>query len=112
MSSTDDPSDTPHEHHHSLIERLRGTGVGMEDPNIIGDAGPTDVAPGADPPLAPLTEELPPEEETPSERMLPSDSEDSETSVEAWETGDVTNAAENLVEVSEVDDGPAAEVID
>ncbi len=74
MSPTDVPSDTPHEHH-SLIERLRGTGVGMEDPNIIGDAGPTDVAPGEDPPLPPLTEPLPPEEETPSERLLPSDEE-------------------------------------
>jgi len=46
----------------SLIDRLRGTGVGVEDPNIIGDAGPTDVAPGGDPPLPPLDEELPPEE--------------------------------------------------
>ncbi|MEA2931892.1 MAG: hypothetical protein QOI56_677 [Actinomycetota bacterium] len=33
----------------SLIDRLRGTGVGVEDPNIVGDVGPTDVAPGADP---------------------------------------------------------------
>lgn len=33
----------------SLVDRLRGTGVGVEDPNIIGDAGPTDVAPGRDP---------------------------------------------------------------
>ncbi|MDQ1394408.1 MAG: hypothetical protein QOF30_3385 [Acidimicrobiaceae bacterium] len=47
----------------------------MEDPNIIGDAGPTDVAPGEDPPLPPLTEQLPPEEETASERLLPSDEE-------------------------------------
>jgi hypothetical protein len=32
----------------SLIERLRETGVGVEDPNIVGDAGPVDVAPGSD----------------------------------------------------------------
>ena len=33
----------------TIIERMRGTGVGTEDPNIIGDAGPTDVPPGRDP---------------------------------------------------------------
>ncbi|HYH51279.1 MAG TPA: hypothetical protein VEG38_17160 [Acidimicrobiia bacterium] len=33
----------------SVIERARGTGVGTEDPNIVGDAGPTDVPPGKDP---------------------------------------------------------------
>ena len=33
----------------SVLDRLRGTGVGVEDPNIVGDAGPTDVAPGRDP---------------------------------------------------------------
>ncbi len=32
-----------------LLDRFRGTGVGVEDPNIVGDAGPTDVAPGRDP---------------------------------------------------------------
>lgn len=32
-----------------VLDRMRGTGVGVEDPNIVGDAGPTDVAPGADP---------------------------------------------------------------
>lgn len=32
-----------------LVDRMRGTGVGVEDPTIVGDAGPTDVAPGADP---------------------------------------------------------------
>ncbi|MFP5376037.1 MAG: hypothetical protein ACLGIO_04540 [Acidimicrobiia bacterium] len=34
----------------SLLDRIRDMGVGTEDPNIIGDAGPTDVPPGADPP--------------------------------------------------------------
>ncbi len=33
-----------------LLDRLRGTGVGVEDPNIVGDVGPTDIPPGADPP--------------------------------------------------------------
>lgn len=32
-----------------VVERARGTGVGTEDPNIVGDAGPTDVPPGKDP---------------------------------------------------------------
>ncbi len=34
----------------SLIDRMRGTGVGVEDPNIVGDAGPTDIPPGRDTP--------------------------------------------------------------
>lgn len=34
----------------SILDRLRGSGVGTEDPNIIGDAGPTDIPPGSDPP--------------------------------------------------------------
>ncbi len=33
----------------SLIDRLRGTGVGVEDPNIVGDVGPTEIPPGRDP---------------------------------------------------------------
>ena len=33
-----------------LVERLQ-VPAGMLDPNIIGDAGPTDVPPGSDPPL-------------------------------------------------------------
>ena len=32
-----------------LLDRARGTGVGTEDPNIVGDAGPTDIPPGKDP---------------------------------------------------------------
>ncbi|MDQ6617708.1 MAG: hypothetical protein M3083_23885 [Actinomycetota bacterium] len=73
MSQTNDPSAEPPQREHSLIDRLRGTGVGTEDPNIVGGAGPTEEAPSQDPPMPPLTEELPPETETPSERMLPSD---------------------------------------
>lgn len=37
----------------SLLDRFRGTGVGVEDPNIVGDAGPTDVPPGQDPDPSP-----------------------------------------------------------
>lgn len=33
----------------SLVDRLRGTGVGVEDETIVGDAGLADVAPEADP---------------------------------------------------------------
>jgi hypothetical protein len=33
----------------TIVERMRGTGVGTEDPNIVGDVGPTDVPPGRDP---------------------------------------------------------------
>jgi hypothetical protein len=72
MSESDPPAGDPPEHEPSLLERFRVSGFGLEDPNIVGDAGPDDVAPGMDPPLKPLTEELPPEEETPSERLLPS----------------------------------------
>ncbi len=31
-----------------LPDSLRHTGVGTDDPNIIGDAGPLDVAPGSE----------------------------------------------------------------
>ena len=34
----------------TIIDRLRGTGVGVEDPNIVGDVGPTDIPPGSDGP--------------------------------------------------------------
>ena len=33
-----------------VLDRMRGMGVGTEDPNIVGDVGPTDIPPGADPP--------------------------------------------------------------
>ena len=44
LSATDDEDGAD-----GLLDRFRGTGVGTEDPNIVGDAGPTDVAPGRDP---------------------------------------------------------------
>lgn len=31
-----------------IVDKARGTGVGTEDPNIVGDVGPTDVPPGKD----------------------------------------------------------------
>ena len=50
MSDTFEPlPDEPDDEHESLIDRLRGTGVGVEDPNIVGDVGPTDIPPGPDP---------------------------------------------------------------
>ena len=46
-----------------LLDQLRDMPVGVNDPNIIGDAGPTDVPPGTDPPSAPAPgDELPGEE--------------------------------------------------
>jgi hypothetical protein len=48
-----DGEDVPDEQlevdHEGLLDRVRDTGVGVEDPNIVGDVGPTDVPPGADP---------------------------------------------------------------
>ena len=32
----------------SFLDKLRGSGVGTEDPTIVGDAGPTDIPPGTD----------------------------------------------------------------
>jgi len=34
----------------TLLDKARGLGVGTEDPNIIGNAGPLDIPPGSDPP--------------------------------------------------------------
>jgi hypothetical protein len=39
----------------TFVDRARHSGVGVEDPNIVGDVGPTDVPPGSDPdPASPL----------------------------------------------------------
>lgn len=43
MSGMDDDNEGE-----SILDRLRGTGVGVEDPNIVGDVGPTDIPPGSD----------------------------------------------------------------
>jgi hypothetical protein len=47
-SELDDDEDLIIEHD-DLLDRMRGVGVGTEDPNIVGDAGPVDIPPGADP---------------------------------------------------------------
>jgi hypothetical protein len=39
-----------------VLDKMRDTGVGTEDPNIVGDVGPTDIPPGADPPEEPAPE--------------------------------------------------------
>ena len=46
-----------------LLDRMRDTGVGVEDPNIVGDAGPVDVAPGSD--GEPLIQEADPDDDRP-----------------------------------------------
>lgn len=52
-----------------LLDQLREMPVGTNDPNIIGDAGPTDVPPGTDPPSAPRE----PAGEEPTSQELPPD---------------------------------------
>jgi hypothetical protein len=47
-----DPPEHEHEHEHeheSILDELRHMPVGVNDPNIIGDAGPLDIPPGSDP---------------------------------------------------------------
>lgn len=36
------------EREESLIDRMRDSGLGTEDPNIVGDVGPVDIPPGSD----------------------------------------------------------------
>ena len=51
-STADQPGtteDDDFERKQGLLDRFRGTGVGVEDPHIVGDTGATDVAPGGDP---------------------------------------------------------------
>jgi hypothetical protein len=36
-------------HHDSLLDELRESPVGTNDPNIVGNVGPTDIPPGQDP---------------------------------------------------------------
>ena len=38
-----------HDKEEDPLDKLRHTGVGVEDPNIVGDVGPTDIPPGTDP---------------------------------------------------------------
>lgn len=55
----------------SLLDRLRGTGVGVEDPNIVGDVGPTDIPPGRDPDTEGGLFADPPESFDPTESVDP-----------------------------------------
>ena len=55
----------------SLLDRLRGTGVGVEDPNIVGDVGPTDIPPGRDPGTGGGLFADPPESFDPTESVEP-----------------------------------------
>lgn len=36
----EDPAQDEDEHHDSVIDRMRGSGVGVEDPDIVGDPHP------------------------------------------------------------------------
>ncbi|HYI62888.1 MAG TPA: hypothetical protein VEW93_13925 [Acidimicrobiales bacterium] len=47
VPTDDDPEADDEEQ--GLLDRMRGTGVGVEDPNIVGEVGPTDIPPGPDP---------------------------------------------------------------
>lgn len=47
----DDEELGPDDEDQGILDRLRQMPVGVTDPNIIGDAGPTDIPPGSDPPL-------------------------------------------------------------
>ncbi len=40
----------PPEDDEDTLDALREMPVGVNDPNIIGDVGPTDIPPGSDPP--------------------------------------------------------------
>lgn len=46
---SEEASETVVERVDEVLDRMRGTGVGTEDQNIVGDAGPVDIPPGADP---------------------------------------------------------------
>ncbi|MGH2684302.1 MAG: hypothetical protein ACRDJP_02415 [Actinomycetota bacterium] len=49
VDEAQDAEAAPIEIDEPTLDRMRGTGVGVEDPNIVGDVGPTDVPPGRDP---------------------------------------------------------------
>ena len=45
----EDEMDVTSDDDESALDKMRDTGVGTEDPNIVGDVGPTDIPPGRDP---------------------------------------------------------------
>jgi hypothetical protein len=49
-----DDADQPESGEEGFLDKLRDTSVGTEDPNIVGDVGPTDIPPGRDPQSTPL----------------------------------------------------------
>jgi hypothetical protein len=59
--TADDADPDDEERREGFIEKLRHSGVGTEDPNIIGDAGPTDIPPGSDGDVLGSDENAPPE---------------------------------------------------
>lgn len=54
-NATEPTRDDLDESDRSILDKLRDSPVGTNDPHIIGDAGPTDTPPGADgdPPIVP-----------------------------------------------------------
>jgi hypothetical protein len=61
LSISADEPDQEDDKVEGFIDKLRHTGVGTEDPNIIGDAGPTDIPPGTDGDPLGGEEDAPPE---------------------------------------------------
>jgi hypothetical protein len=59
---TTDNSDTTDD---GALDRMRDAPVGTNDPNIVGDVGPTDIPPGQDP-LSRTAMEDPPTDDSPS----------------------------------------------
>ncbi len=47
-AAQDDPGED------GFLDKFRRTAVGTEDPNIVGDVGPTDIPPGSDGGTTPL----------------------------------------------------------
>lgn len=45
---SEDPTEPVTEGDGTVLGAMRGMGVGTQDPNIVGDVGPTDVPPGPD----------------------------------------------------------------
>ena len=76
MSDPPTPTDPPDDAgptREGMIDRLRESGMGVNDPNIVGDAGPFDIPPGHDPDAPPDQlgpaglPNLPPDEEDTAE---------------------------------------------
>ncbi len=44
----DDDAEQADGEEEGFLDKLRGTGVGTEDPMIVGEVGPTDIPPGTD----------------------------------------------------------------